>query len=104
MQFAGLRAGILEWAGVGSLPKAQHRALTALLLAAAVSVACAFRDLGQFQAIEGALLAAFLIYVAPPAMALCLNPRPAEKARLVSLSVLGVLLAVIGCVVTARWG
>lgn len=98
LQFAGLRDGILEAFGIASLPTAKHRLATAGLLAGAVAIACLFRDLGQFQAVEGALLAAFLIYVAPPLMAL--KVPGIRKTLLRPLIGLGVVVAVIGCVVT----
>eukprot|EP00928_Gymnodinium_smaydae_P030992 TRINITY_DN22897_c0_g1_i1.p1 TRINITY_DN22897_c0_g1~~TRINITY_DN22897_c0_g1_i1.p1 ORF type:complete len:520 (-),score=85.92 TRINITY_DN22897_c0_g1_i1:35-1564(-) len=104
MQFAGLRDGVAEALGLSSggrtLSQREHRLLTAFLLAAAVAIACCFRDLGQFQAIEGAFLATFLIYVAPPAMALRLAAGPMAKAWFSALIALGVLLGVVGGFVT----
>jgi len=103
MQFAGLRAGLLEAFGFeGQLPKVQHRLLTGGLLGVVLLIACLFRDLGRFQAVEGALLAAFLIYIAPPMMAFPLWGGRGAKARFVSLIAVGLFLSVVGCVVTLR--
>lgn len=102
MQFAGFRDGILEMCRESAqLPKAQHRLVTAGLLAVAVAVACAFRDLGQFQAIEGALLAAFLIYTAPPIMALSFGRG--KRLGLRALAALGAVVGAVGCAVNAGW-
>jgi len=103
MQFAGLRSGLLEAMGFdGQLPKVKHRLLTGGLLGGVLLIACLFRDLGRFQAIEGALLAAFLIYIAPPLMAIRLWGGRGAKVRFTSLIAVGVFLSVIGCVVTMR--
>lgn len=100
MQFAGFRDGILEVCGVRQVPRLKHRLVTAGLLAVAAGVACLFSDLGHFQAIEGALLASFLLYIAPPLMALRFERRRGARARLVSIIALGIAMGVIGCVVT----
>jgi len=101
MQFAGLRSGILEAAGLEiDLPKGKHRLVTAAILGGILGVACLFHDLGKFQAIEGALLAAFLIYIAPPMMALRLWGGPWAKARFYTLIGIGIVLTVVGCKVT----
>jgi len=105
MQFAGLRSGLLEAFGKKpSLPKVQHRLFTAFLLSGVVCVACLFRDLGKFQAVEGALLASFLIYIAPPVMALGLGLGSKLRTRLWYwfMIVLGVGFCSVGCVVTMR--
>jgi len=97
MQFAGLRSGMLEAMGSAELPKIKHRVVTGGLLAGVVAIACAFNDLGKFQAIEGAALAAFLIYIAPPMMAMSLWRGRTARARYVSLIILGVFLTIVGC-------
>jgi len=101
MQFAGLRSGLLEAFGrTKPLPRAQHRLFTASLLTMVICVACRFRDLGKFQAVEGALLAAFLIYIAPPLMALRLWRAPMARLRYVLVILLGLLVSVVGSAVT----
>lgn len=105
MQFAGLRSGLLEAFGKSpSLPKVPHRLFTAFLLSVVVCIACLFRDLGKFQAVEGALLAVFLIYMAPPIMALGLGLGSKLRARLwyYLLIVLGFGFCTVGCIVTMR--
>ncbi|CAE8688327.1 unnamed protein product [Polarella glacialis] len=106
MQFAGFRDGILEVFGKKDLPKVAHRLVTAGLLACAAGAACVFRDLGQFQALEGALLASFLIFAAPPIMAL--QPSSRKRSRLArmglrSLIVLGTVVGCIGGAVSFGW-
>jgi len=101
MQFAGLRSGLLEAFGrKRPMPKVQHRLLTAFLLLVVTSLACQFRDLGKFQAVEGAALAAFLTYIAPPLMAIRLWRGPAARLRYALFILLGVVVSVVGCVVT----
>jgi len=105
MQFAGLRSGLLEAFGkTPSLPTVPHRLFTAFLLSAVVCIACLFRDLGKFQAVEGALLATFLIYIAPPVMALGLGLGSKLRARLCYwfMIVLGIGFCSVGCIVTMR--
>lgn len=105
MQFAGFRSGLLEAFGkTPSLPKVPHRLFTAFLLSAVVCTACLFRDLGKFQAVEGALLATFLIYIAPPVMALGLGLGSKLRTRLWYrlLIVLGIGFCSVGCIVTMR--
>ncbi|CAE8732335.1 unnamed protein product, partial [Polarella glacialis] len=92
--------------GKKDLPKVAHRLVTAGLLACAAGAACVFRDLGQFQALEGALLASFLIFAAPPIMAL----QPSSRKRsglarmgLRSLIVLGTVVGGIGGAVSFGW-
>ena len=99
MQFAGFRDGLLELFETASLPKLQHRSLTALLLLMAVSVACVFRDLGLVQAVEGALLAGFLVFLAAPMMALRLAPSRGLRWRLRALIALGLAFMAVGCAV-----
>lgn len=99
MQFVGLRDGLAEAAGVQLTP-ARRRLLTALLLTVVVAMACALRDLGRFQALEGAVLATFLIYIAPPMMTIRLPGGRARRLRLVAMGMLGLAASVIGCVVT----
>ncbi|CAJ1388164.1 unnamed protein product [Effrenium voratum] len=82
MQFAGFRDGILEMMKVKSLPKVRHRLVTAAMLSLAVGVALVFRDLGLVQAVEGALLAAFLVFLAGPLMALRLPMGRSKGAKL----------------------
>lgn len=105
MQFAGFRDGILEVFKIDALKTGPHRLATASLLGVAVGVACVFRDLGQFQAIEGAMLAAFLIFAAGPIMALKLpmGKAPAARLRFRGLLVLGVAFMCIGCAVNFGW-
>lgn len=100
MQFAGMREGILEAFKVQRLNTVKHRALTASLLVAVVFIACLLRDLGRFQAIEGALLAAFLIYIAPPLMAIRLPAGKLAKWRYTGIIIVGVAMSVVGFVVT----
>eukprot|EP00913_Durusdinium_trenchii_P019839 g18647.t1 len=92
MQFAGFRDGLLELGHIDRLPTVKHRLVTGALLAVAVAVACFFRDLGLVQAVEGALLAAFLVFLAGPIMALKLPFGRAPRARRAfqALIVLGV--------------
>lgn len=99
MQFVGLRDGLAEAAGVQLIPL-RRRVLTALLLTVVVAMACALRDLGRFQALEGAVLATFLIYIAPPMMTIRLPGGRARQLRLVAMGMLGLAASVIGCVVT----
>ncbi|CAE7419514.1 avt5, partial [Symbiodinium sp. KB8] len=84
---------------IDALKTGPHRLATASLLAVAVGIACVFRDLGQFQAIEGAMLAAFLIFAAGPIMALKLpmGKAPGARLRFRGLLVLGVAFMCIGC-------
>eukprot|EP00933_Yihiella_yeosuensis_P025143 TRINITY_DN19508_c0_g1_i3.p1 TRINITY_DN19508_c0_g1~~TRINITY_DN19508_c0_g1_i3.p1 ORF type:complete len:440 (-),score=89.71 TRINITY_DN19508_c0_g1_i3:94-1413(-) len=104
MQFAGFRDGVLEVFGKSRLPDGMHHLVTAGLLAIAVGIACSFKDLGVIQAIEGALLASFLIYAAPPMMKLrLLSPKSPGRLRLRSMIVLGALMGGIGCAVTFGW-
>ncbi|CAK9116665.1 unnamed protein product [Durusdinium trenchii] len=101
MQFAGFRDGLLELGHIDRLPTVKHRLVTGALLAVAVAVACFFRDLGLVQAVEGALLAAFLVFLAGPIMALKLPFGRAPRARRAfqALIVLGVSFMGIGCAV-----
>mmetsp|Transcript_21240 Transcript_21240/g.49449 ORF Transcript_21240/g.49449 Transcript_21240/m.49449 type:complete len:500 (+) Transcript_21240:79-1578(+) len=101
MQFAGLRSGLLEALGRQQpLSTGLHRLLTAGLLFMVVCVSCTLRDLGKFQAVEGALLASFLIYIAPPMMAFKLGKGLARRTRYVLVMLFGVVVSVVGCVVT----
>lgn len=106
MQFAGFRDGLLELFHIDPLPPVKHRLVTGSCLLLAVGVACVFRDLGVVQAVEGALLAAFLVFLAGPIMALRL-PMGRRSAltrwRFRSLIVLGVAFMGVGCAVNFGW-
>lgn len=105
MQFAGFRDGILEVLKKENLPDGPRRVVTALLLSLAIGFSCLFRDLGQFNAIEGALLASFLIFAAPPIMCLRMGLSKGFWGRLGHRAQLALSLIVggIGCVVTLGW-
>lgn len=106
MQFAGFRDGLLELFHVERLPTTKHRLVTGALLLVAVSIACVFRDLGLVQAVEGALLAAFLVFLAGPIMALRLPMGQRSRAtrwRFRSLILLGFTFMGIGCAVNFGW-
>eukprot|EP00435_Cladocopium_sp_Y103_P066265 s51_g28.t1 len=100
MQFAGFRDGLLELFHIDPLPPVKHRLVTGSCLLLAVGVACVFRDLGV--AVEGALLAAFLVFLAGPIMALRLpmgRRNALTRLRFRSLIVLGVAFMGVGCAI-----
>lgn len=101
MQFAGLRDEIFETVHRGkALSDGVRRLTTAALLAAVLGTACMFRDLGHFQAIEGALMASFLTFIAPAMMAMRFNRGLAAKTSLWVLGLFGVFAAGVGSLVT----